>query len=425
MANELIVTFTHTNYCLHSAGTEKFAREYSELLQGEGYTNLAFFAIEPRLGNTPKYTGVILDDFFMGIYNYARIGDIILYVADKRKLKINSFCIQHLKNHDVDMINRLIRKLGIKVNIFIHDFFSLCINHRMIDSNGETCGHTPPDDKKCADCKFRKEGKKHYELMSVFFKSIYDDIHRIMVPSEFVFEIMKKNYPFLEDRLYVRPHLKFKGSRELNPVKHKKLHIAYIGAQIKDKGFSEWEKLSSCVRNCQLFYFGFGDIKTEGVQNIYVSGTSNGKRMEDFLREKEIDCALLWSHCGETYSYVYYEMATAGVFVMTNTTGGNITQEVKNKKNGKIFDSIEDCIDWINSGETAVCEINEYRANPLFAPLAYMVNDELCLPDDGIEIQYNDNVKIKKKKIISSLYTLKHRLSDKGEIKLKIGSADI
>ena len=66
MANELIVTFTHTNYCLHSAGTEKFAREYSELLQGEGYTNLAFFAIEPRLGNTPKYTGVILDDFFMG-----------------------------------------------------------------------------------------------------------------------------------------------------------------------------------------------------------------------------------------------------------------------------------------------------------------------------------------------------------------------
>lgn len=31
-----IISFTHTNYCIRSAGTEKFVRNISETLQNQG-----------------------------------------------------------------------------------------------------------------------------------------------------------------------------------------------------------------------------------------------------------------------------------------------------------------------------------------------------------------------------------------------------
>lgn len=413
--NKLIVTFVHSNYRLISAGTEKFVREYSSLLEKNTYNSLTFFSMAKR--KNIRLVGVIYNGLFIGLYQYELISEIISGIMSKYKLVLNSLCIQHLKNHDLEYIKNVIEEFEVPVNVFIHDYYALCINSRMISSDGNSCGFEKPNKEKCLGCQFSSMAIKHFNSTYEFYKSIDDNLNKVIVPSMFVEKILCNTFPFLERKIVVRPHLVFEGRSELKEISGK-IKIAYVGAQIEDKGFNEWIKLVEYLtkthpNDYEFYYFGFGNKKINNVKNIYVAvSDKESKPMECYLKEYGINCALLWSHCEETYSYVYYEMALAGIFVITNLNSGNVSEEVLDKKNGIAFTDLNMVYDWFSKPEKVVESINEYRTSDRFAPKIASENNEMFLPKSCIASkQYNQIPD--SNSIWSIVYCIKHMLVNK------------
>ena len=285
----LVVTFTHTNYCLHSSGTEKFVRDYLQQLNYCGYNNLVFFPIDPRNSETTKLTGVIMNDCFIGLYKYEHIFKIINNVVNINDLDLKFINIQHLKNQNLKELKRIIEQTKIPVNLFIHDFYSLCSNFRMIDSNGEACGATCPGTIKCSECAEMERGISHYKKINCFYESIAEYVDRVIVPSKFVEKSMLQAFPEFMNKIYVRPHLTLSGCYKREQLKdNEKIKVAYIGAQIKDKGYLDWKIIVDELKNSDLYefyYFGFGTERIDNVRNIYVAGSKQKKRMDDYLKE--------------------------------------------------------------------------------------------------------------------------------------------
>ncbi|WP_070040421.1 glycosyltransferase [Robinsoniella peoriensis] len=415
--NNLVVTFVHSNYCLMSAGTEKFVREYSALLKEKNYNNLTFFSMAKR--KTKQLVGVIYNDCFIGLYPYVKIKDCILGVMSKYSLSLNSICIQHLKNHELKYLSQLIYELNVPVNIFIHDYYSLCINSRMINSDGKSCGFAKPCEDKCRKCLYYTETREHIKENEMFYKGLYEYIENVIVPSEFVRNIVNSAFPYLGNKMIIRPHLKFKGHMRRNSIINK-IRIAYVGAQIVDKGYTEWVKLVDYLAKnykeyFEFYYFGFGTEKNKYVNNVYVAvSDKNSKSMDEFLKEYEISCAFLWSHCGETYSYVFYEMALAGTFVITNSYSGNVSDEVMDKGNGIVFDSFDAAMSWLSNPDVVMEKINEYRSSNKFAPKTVNENTDLLLPRSIAKTVQNHKLP-KKNYFWTLVYCIKHMLINKGE----------
>ena len=418
----LVVVFVHTNYSLISGGTEKFVRQYNDLLQNEGYNTLSFFPIEsspPFIKE--KLAGVIYNGRFEYITYYKEIPRLIDCYLTKNSDQRISVCIQHLKNHDFNMISNVIQYYKAPTSLFVHDYYMLCVNSRLINSKGLQCGFTLPNSEKCDSCVYGLKAMEHSKNIRAFIECIKPYLYKVFTPSEFVKEVIVNSFSSLQGMLYVRPHLCFCGKKEIEAIKDDKIKLAYVGAQIRDKGYYEWKKIVeyiklSCPDDYELYYFGYGTDKTEGVTNIYVA-ESSGQKMEIILQEYDISCALFWSLCGETYSYTYYEMLASGVFVLTNKVSGNVAYEVGKNHSGIIFDSIEDCKEWLSDTVRCKNEINMYRKKTTF-PACFIPNSDIDISFivwTGSHSTRCTSKKIKKNYYATALYRLKHFLNQNGE----------
>ena len=135
----------------------------------------------------------------------------------------------------------------------------------------------------------------------------------------------------------------------------------------------------------------------DGVKNVYVSTSEQGENaMSDNLRDYGVDCAFVWPNWAETYSYVYYEVAICGVYVISN--------------------QIDSAISWFLKPSKVRQQIDSYRQNGNFRPAEYIVNDDLTPfipPVQGITISKSGRIP-RKAVLKSCLYRLKYRGFDLG-----------
>lgn len=406
ISKQLIISFSHSNYCSESGGTEQFIREYSKKLQANQFDHVVFFPIVSFAGKL----GVIHNDKFIGIYQYKDLIKIINWFIYRYNYKINSIDIQHLLNHNLDIIQQVIEFVGAPVYIFVHDFYLICNSVNLIDSDGNLCGYTFPSSEKCSRCAFAEEGISHWKNISQFMDQINVYLDKIIVPSAFVKDVIKCNFQKWKEKIVVRPHLIQEGSYQRSKVKNT-LKIAFVGNQIAMKGYEEWIVLTCYLKKmngAELFYFGYGKDTIEEVNNIYVSSNIKSKKgMTDYIKQYGIDMAFMWPHCGETYSYVYYELLAAGVFIITNSKSGNVAAEVKQQKNGIVFDTFDECLEWIADEESVIKMID--NARELEYPKTMLPNNTIYV---GKNIDKYQNTDIPYKRVrklygLSYLYRLR------------------
>lgn len=419
-SKKLVVVFTHTNYTLISGGTEKFLREYVAILRKNDIVDITIFPITHRGKSSLYYVGIFFNEKFLGIYNSDKIEDVIVWHINKYKLLLDCITIQHLKNINLDVVFRVIDFFKVHVILFIHDYYSICCNSRLISNSGKQCGFEAPNNTKCRFCKMRELGMTHFAEISYFYKKIDRYLLKIYVPSEFVKEKILSVYPQWIDRLEKRPHLKMSGHKKYVCCKGK-VKLAYVGAQINDKGYDKWiELVSELLKYCpdayEFYYFGYGENKVPGVKNIYVA-ESSGQKMEEILEKYNINLAFFWTKCSETYSYVYYEMSLAGVYIMTNQISGNVAFEVNKNKNGKAFVCFKEAIEWAKNPELVKKEINNYRLYGKYTPAHKQVNDEIEIPRVSLTHEFGKG-KNNRNIVLTTLYYAKHIIFNKGEHKI-------
>ncbi len=408
--NQLIVSFTHTNYLIKNGGTEKCVSELSGTLRNDGFCHLSFYPFMKRKTVAGKpIVGVNYNDKFVGVVWTENIPKTIQYYLKKYNLSLNSFHIHHLKRHNVPEVLSAIRAFTADVYLFVHDFRFICVSEHFIDSKGRFCGDSNPDKVKCSDCAYYQDEINHQKMMVNFIETLQNRIKGVICPSEYVKNVMKRTYPELEQKIYVRPHLSFDGERTLEPVDH--IRMAFPGRKRDQKGYDKWTELLNCIQKTapyEYYYLGIDIEDDKHVHNIFVSTTTQGPdAMKNAIAENGINCAFVWPQCPETYSYVYYELLMSGVFIITNSISGNIRDEVISKGNGHVFETLEDCIDWLNDGDSVTKEIFNYRNNTVI-PKSYSTNKDI-----GMLISPNavaDGTNIKAQKSLLPLSTLLYKI---------------
>lgn len=428
---KLIISFSHSNYLLKSSGTEKYIRELSSVFSNNNIHHLNFFAFHNKFTKfkNSEFTGVILDNKFIGIYKYNNIFDIVKQIKNKYSYQLTDIHLQHLKNHPLEKISNLINKLSLPVTVFLHDYFTICNRETLLKTDNEFCGITLPNEEKCNTCGNKKNGLLHKKEIIQFLYKIKKNINYIIAPSEFVKEKWSFVYKDFEEYVVVRPHIKLIDNENRIYI-HDKIRLAFVGGQLSFKGFDKWISLvneikTNNIEKFELFYFGTGEKEIDLVKNVYVSIAKQGENaMVDKLKEYEIDCAFVWPILPETYSYVYYELSVAGVFILTNFIAGNISNEVLKNKNGIVFKNYEECSKLIINTEDLKNKINEYQQFGEFHPKELRINDSLEFIVSGFKTKKEktektentdstgntDNYHIYKYHILTAIYSKKHNL---------------
>lgn len=415
MENKTILSFSHTNYRLRSAGTEKFIRELSVNLQQAGYSHLNIFSFYDNNNYMKvKVFGVNYNGSFMGIYRYADLIRVVDAFSYTRQLSICGIHLQHLLHHDVDELKELIKKMKVPVYIMVHDYYLLCSELNLISTNKGFCGLDAPSLEKCCGCDYQEEGIRHFQNMRSFFSEISPWMARIIVPSEYVKKAVCGAYPQYAGKIVVRPHLLYNIKKTCYQPTDK-INIAFAGAQISSKGYNEWEKVADVLKeneDYKLFYLGAGKKQLPGVTNIYVSSAVQGDNaMARALKEQHIQCAFLWPAWPETYSYVLYELSENGIFILTNDKSGNICDVVKQKKNGRVFHTLQECLEFFANSEELKKEVNNYRANGDFHIEDVHRNTSLAeLVDEGAQGYMSaDKQSIVPRMLETVIYRVKYR----------------
>lgn len=420
--NGIVVSFSHTNYCLKSAGTEKYIRSLSKTLQENELSHLHFFSFYHDYSlrpNTPlKMVGVNYNDKFVGIYKYTDILDIICHIKKKYNLPLIAIHIHHLLNHDLTVLSDVIHKLRLPVYYIVHDYHCVCNRLKLIDSNNNFCGVLQPNEQKCEFCEYKDSALQHFDAMSTFFYQIDKYLRYMIVPSKYVQRNLINVYKDFESKFFIREHLSVTGEIQYSPS-HEKIRLAFVGMQAKEKGYNDWKNIISCILKNQsdkyeLYYLGNGKESIEGVRTIYVSTAEQGDdAMINAVRENRIDCAFVWPLWAETYSYVYYELSVNGVYILTNTVSGNICDQVEQNKNGRVFDSIDSCKSFLSQPNYVLSEINDYRVNGKYRPCKSLNNSDLnsLIPDKTENIVTQVEVQRPNKLLFQTLmYSYKYRI---------------
>lgn len=414
MNQKAVISFSHTNYCLRSAGTEKFIRSLSENIQQAGYSHLNLFSFyDDRNLMKTKLFGVNYNDKFVGIYKYNDMIEVVNNLLYRYKITVSCIHLEHLLHHDLDMITRMATLMKVPIYIMVHDYFLVCPELKLISTKYGFCGLTPPSREKCKGCAYESRAKEHFDIVTRFLREISPWLKSIVTPSEYVAEGMKRIFPELKDRIILRQHLEYDFAQPMGKLQGK-IRIAFAGAQMAAKGYERWEKMVSSLPEglYDFYYLGTGTKEIQGVKNVYVSSAEQGDdAMSKALKANGIHAAFLWPNWAETYSYILYELSENGVYILTNPISGNICDVVQKEKNGQVFERFQDCVDFLMNEEKFREAIDHFRTKGGFHIKNVRANTRLedVIPDG--QSFYSANRKsesISKKKLETFLYRIKY-----------------
>ena len=378
MGEKCILYVSSTNYKLVCAGTEKFMGGLIDTFRKEDVVHsIQFFPLVKvndklnKLGLNTFYLGVNYDGEFVGTYLIEDALAAIEYISKKYDLECDRVIINQLHRWNLISLSVFLSELKLPIILVVHDYMMVCPYMMLSDSKAIECGNVieKPSKERCICCKYAEQEIEHFDEINGFFLAINELICKVVFPSCSAQNNWIKVFPYLMGRSTIRPHLKYINRTVTRQWKNK-IRIGYLGYISDIKGYSEWLKLMNSLDKDRFEFYYFGaaikQAEKDGAHAILVDFNCPGSPgMVEQLVVNKIDIAFLWSNCQETYSYTYYEAFEAGCWIVTSSHSGNITDEVRRNENGRTFDTIEECVLFLNDlqGEYAILKIENVKSN--------------------------------------------------------------
>lgn len=350
--NNCTLIISHSNYLIKSGGLEKFIRDYCQILKKYNIHYIHIFPIieinkkTQRFGK--EFVGISLDENFLGIWGVDRIADKVDELLKEKSYRLANCQVHHFHGWNTKKLSNELKQLNVPIYFMVHDlksiapcmnrfgFEKLCKTEVPIAGSKEICVN-------CVDC------VDEYRQVIYAFRELSSLIRGVYTPSENTKNYFNQAFPEFKNVTHVRGHLTYEMIQVERKINNP-IRIAYLGSIAEHKGYLEWEKLTASLPtdNYSFYYFGVTEIKDDRIETVKVDARNPKLRsMIEQLQEYNIDIAFLWSKWPETYCYTYYEAFEAGCFVITSSTSGNIYDEVMKYQNGKIFNNISDCIEYL------------------------------------------------------------------------------
>ena len=382
--SEAILCIAHLDYVHDKSGTPKVIISHSNMYNAN---NISYVGIAPvkwpsRSFVIPNSYFYIIDNKIIGIYTKHEILKIIINLINSG-ISLKEVHIHHLAYNNIKLVDRVLNICVMsKILVFLHDYYLICSNVKMIKNGCDYCGNDKPNSRKCIDC---SSYKKTLKTTPKAHEVLRKNINRItfVSPSEIVREIFSYNFPSIRNRIVVIKHQKLLGEYKDNigqVQENEKLSLAFVGTPGHAKGWDSWKSIISQIDTSQycLYLFGGNKSDDEKIQHVNVQfNEKNLNAMSDALRLHHIHCAVLLSIWPETYSYTYYEALSANCYIISKEMSGNIAEEIKKRKNGVVFKNDNEIVDFLTRSNLLRKQINDYHSKQEYGPDILEDNDFL------------------------------------------------
>jgi glycosyltransferase involved in cell wall biosynthesis len=251
-----------------------------------------------------------------------------------------SFAVHSLLGHEPDAAADILDAAGARAGFFwLHDFASLCAGFHLLRNDVEDCAAPPADSPACGICAYGSYRARHVEAHRRLFERLEVTV---VAPSETTLEFWRSRTDLPARDAVVLPHavLQPRGPAP-KPPKDRPFRIAYLGMPTPLKGWPIFRDLANAMAGDPRYEFlhlgGRPDPAAPAAFHRVVVTGEWPRAMQDTIEALEVDAALVWPLCRETFSFTAYEAVAGGAAVITGPDSGNVAAFASDKAIGRVL----------------------------------------------------------------------------------------
>jgi hypothetical protein len=373
---DLHVTVSHDDYVANTGGVQLCLQREGAQVAAMGRDHLHLFPPGPwptvRPASQPSLTGVLLNGRLVGHFPPSVIAEALRSAADATTAGRRTFAIHSLLGHTADEVIDILGAVGLTAGWFwLHDFGSLCSGFHLLRNDVQDCGAPPPDSAACTVCLYGPTRGLHLTEHERLFNRLQ---LTVAAPSRVTLDFWRASWNHLAVGEVVLPHARLvdRGPAPL-PPSDRPFRLAYIGHAADHKGWSIFRDLLLTHEGDPRYEFLHLGIQTPGglplsFHEVRVTD-ADPHRMQQVLEDLQVDAALVWPLCRETFSFTAYEAVAAGAAILTNPDSGNVQAFVQEGGRGWVLQDETALAEAMESGR--VLELARARRTPRLYDLAF------------------------------------------------------
>ena len=341
--SDLHLTVSHDDAFRNVGGLQLCVQREHAAFARQGVTGLHLHPVDTwstlrQDGGGPL--GLALGGEALGVWSAEDLTTALALVlpADGRR----SFALHSLLGHDPAAIEAVLRAGGFRRGVFwLHDFASLCAGVHLLRDDLADCGAPPAASAACGVCLYGPRRALHAGGHRRLFEAF--DL-TVLSPSQVALDLWQQASDLGEASARVLPHATLGGPAKgapASPAPDGVLRVAFLGAPVPHKG---WEVFCDLVQRFAgdpryaFLQFGSQGAGYAGMGFVEASvSAATPHAMRDALAREEVDVALTWSLCAETFGFTALEAAAAGAAVLTGPDSGNIAAQVSAGLAGRVL----------------------------------------------------------------------------------------
>ncbi|ODT86887.1 MAG: hypothetical protein ABS78_14685 [Phenylobacterium sp. SCN 70-31] len=325
---DLHVTFSHDDYVRNSGGLQACVRRESAGFAAAGVAHLHLYPASPwpmvRTPEEPGLLGVLLDGVSLGVHPSRAVARALADAATTGGRR--TFAVHSLLGHDADATADILAAAGLSAGFFwLHDFASVCAGVHLVRNDVEDCGAPPADSPACGVCDYGPFRARHETAHRRLFERL---ALTVVAPSRVTLDFWRARTDLPATGAVVLPHAELTPRTGAGGPRTGVLRTAFLGMPAALKGWPVFRDLAQRFADDPRYDFvhlgGRPDPAAPADFHPVVVSVEQPLAMRDAVEDLEVDIALIWPLCRETFSFTAYEAAAGGAAVLTGPDSGNV-----------------------------------------------------------------------------------------------------
>ena len=349
------ITFSHDNFSESVGGLQFCVRHEGERFAALGRDHLHLFPATPwftvRADDEYGPLGLLLNGRRLGIFDPATVCDVLAGIKPAGQL---SFAIHSLLGHAVDSTCDILASVGLLHGTFwLHDFASLCAGFHLQRNDLVDCAAPPSGSAACGICVYGDFRARHTDAHRRLFERLS---LTVAAPSQTTLDFWKSRTDLSPRATVVQP-LATLVSRGQVPAARtgQPLRVAYLGMPSALKGWPVFRALAlTFAEDSRYAFLHLGGRPDPGMRIPFhrvVATAERPRAMLEAVKALEVDIALIWPLCRETFSFTAYEAVAGGAMIVTSPDSGNVATLAGGRGRGRILADEKALSDAFQSGD--------------------------------------------------------------------------
>lgn len=351
---DLHVTFSHDNYTQSAGGLQFCVRHEGDLFVRLGRDHLHLFPASPwstvRVEGEPGPLGVLLNGRHLGVYDPWTVRDVLAAVRPSGRL---SFAIHSLLGHAPDATADILQSVGLNAGTFwLHDFASLCAGFHLQRNDVVDCAAPSPGSAACGVCAYGEFRSRHIQAHQRLFERLS---LTVAAPSQTTLDFWRSRTNLPARATEVVPLARLVSPGRIAPTRDRPLRIAFLGMPSPLKGWPVFRELAMSLAQDPRYEFlhlgGRPDPAVPAAFHVVMTTADQPRAMLEAVKDLEVDVAVIWPLCRETFSFTAYEAVAGGAMVVTGQDSGNVAAFASGRGRGQVLTDVASLIAAFETGE--------------------------------------------------------------------------